>query len=172
MIQRLLAIAAGSLFLCSFAFAQSGSFSIDDEYSAYFPEKPKFQAELGQGAARHRSYGHTDEVNLIVYTATYQAGKTEFSENEIPGELKLYTKGQAMAVGGQIQSYEARSMNGNESATVVIWYEVNGVDIRKFSVLSYQDGHFFQWTVQDFPTLSKLDGKTLFDKHLHHFYVH
>jgi len=171
MIKKLVSITVVLFILCSYSFAENRSFSIDGKYNAYFPEKPKFLAELGQGSKRHRSYVYTDEENLIIYTATYQAGITRFAKKDVPKALENYVKGQALSVGGKVKSYKANSIGSNESAIFSVIYKYENVEIRKFGVLSYKGGRFYQWSVQNFPALSKLDGKTLFYNHLNQFSV-
>lgn len=166
-------VRAGILFflLSSNVFAEFAIYSIDDKFEAVFPANPQFAGELGEGKQKHRSYNYTDEGNLVVYTATYQVDKTRFKNSDVSAALSSYVKGQALVVGGSVESFSNKTIKGNSSAVFVVKFQHQGVSVRKYGVVSYKDGHFYQWAVQDFPSMSALDGKSIFDRYLANFSV-
>lgn len=166
-------VRAGILFflLSSNAFAEFAIYTIDNEFEAVFPANPQFAGELGEGKQKHRSYNFTDEGNLVVYTATYQVGETRFKKSDVSAALSNYVKGQALVVGGNVEAYSNKTIKGNDSAVFFVKFQYQGVPVRKYGVVSYKDGHFYQWAVQDFPSMSALDGKSIFNRYLQNFSV-
>jgi len=160
-----------ALFLCGNALAEFAIYTIDEEFEAVFPAKPQFIGEFGKGKLKYRSYNYTDEEGLIVYTATYQVGKNVVPKGGISEALSNYVNGQALVVDGSIEAYEKKVINGNDSATFIVGYQYQGVPIRKYGVVSYKGGHYYQWAVQDFPSMSKLSGENIFRRYLAYFVV-
>ena len=70
---------------------------------------------------------------------------------------------------GILTSYRNQSIDGNDSAVFSIKYELNGMPIRKYSVVAYKNGQFFQWAVADFPSQSSLSAEQIFNKYLANF---
>ncbi|SIS82564.1 hypothetical protein [Neptunomonas antarctica] len=152
--------------------AEYKAYDIDGKYRAVFGGVPIYEAELGAGSGKHRSYSYTDENSLIIYTATYQIGKTNFTNATLAKAIKNYVHGQSLAVGGSVLSYMQKTINGNQSAIFEIQYKMQGVIINKYAVVSYKNGHFYQWAIQELPVHSKLDGNHIFNTHLKSFLVH
>lgn len=171
MVKRIASVGLLVVFFCGKAFAEFAIYTIDDRYEAVFPASPRFGGELGEGAGKHRSYNYTDESNLIVYTATYQVGKTVFAKEDQAEAISNYVKGQAWSVGGNVDSYSLQRINGRDAAVFLISFSYQGVPVRKHGVVSYKGGHFYQWAVQDIPAVSGLDGETVFQRYLPHFRV-
>jgi hypothetical protein len=161
----------GLLMLCGSAFAEFSIYTIDNYFKAVFPGSPQNNGELGTGAQKHRSYSYTDESNLVVYTATYQLGKITFDTSSVSSALRNYVNGQASVIGGHVASYNNRAIQGNKSAIFLINFQFQGMSVRKHGVVSYKDGHFYQWAVQDFPGKSGMDGENIFTSYLDYFTV-
>ena len=161
----------GLLMLCGNAFAEFSIYTIDNRLRRVFPGNPQNNGELGTGAQKHRSYSYTDESNLVVYTATYQIGKTTFDASIVSSALRNYVNGQASVIGGHVASYSSRIIQGSKSATFLINFEFQGMSVRKYGVVSYRDGHFYQWAVQDFPGKSGMDAESIFVSYLEYFDV-
>ena len=153
------------------AFAEFSVYTIDNKFEAAFPAVPELTGETGEGKNKHRSYNYTDEKNLIIYTATYQVGKLVFKKSDISEALNYYVKGQAISVGGSVESYSNKNINGNDSAIFYVKLQYHGMPVRKYGVVSYKDGHFYQWAVQDIPTISSLNAKNIFNTYLDNFSV-
>lgn len=171
MIKRVLSAGVIFLLISNNVFAELSIYTIDDKFEAIFPGNPQFAGELGEGNQKHRGYNYTDEDNLIVYTATYQVGETRYKRSDVSAALRNYVKGQALVVGGSVKTYSNKIINGNNSAVYFVKYQTQGVPVRKYGVVSYKGGHFYQWTVQDFPSISSLDGENIFNRHLVNFLV-
>ncbi|MCF6192857.1 MAG: hypothetical protein L3J46_00800 [Kangiellaceae bacterium] len=152
--------------------AEMKAYTIDNKYKAAFPAKPQYAGEMGSGQRKHKSYNYTDEETWVMYAATYHVGEALFSDEQIPDALDNYVKGQAVAVRGVVKSNSIRQVNENSSAIFFIEYQYQEVTIRKFGIVSYKSGHFYQWTVQDFPSLSKGNAKNIFRAHLKQFKIH
>jgi hypothetical protein len=157
------------ILLCGNAYAQFAIYTIDNQYKAVFPGSPQFVGETGNGDQRYRSYNYTDQGNGIVYTATYQVGKTHFSKKDVPQAIRNYVNAYAQVGNGIFTSYRNQLIDGNDSAVFSIKYELNGVPIRKYSVVAYKNGQFFQWAVADFPSQSALSAEQIFNKYLANF---
>lgn len=157
------------ILLCGNAYADFAIYTIDNQYRAVFPGSPQFTGEAGNGDQRYRGYNYIDQGNGIVYTATYQVGKTHFSKKDVPEAIRGYVKGQSQAINGIITSYRKQIIDGNDSAVFSVKYELNGVPIRRYSVVAYKNGQFFQWTVGDFPSQSSLSAEQIFNKYLPNF---
>ena len=138
MIKRLISVSVLFLVFSSNAFAEFSIYTIDKKFEAVFPANPQFTGELGEGIQKHRSYNYTDESNLIVYTATYQVGKTRFKKSDVSEALSNYVKGQALVVGGSVKSYSNKNIDGNNSAIFHIKFQYQGVPVRKYGVVSYK----------------------------------
>ncbi len=151
--------------------AEIRTYSIENKYEAAFPAPPKYSGEMGKKEKKHRSYSYTDEANLIIYTATFQVGKFDFDSSSIQGALSQYAKGQAQVVKGKLSSYESKKRGDNFSATFMVKYQYQGVAVRKYSVVSYSNRSFYQWSVQDFPLISILDAQKIFKKHIKEFVI-
>ncbi len=165
-------IVLGLLFISvSATAAEIEAFSIEGKYRAAFPEAPNFSAGMGTGNSLHRSYEYTDEENLVIYTATFQVGTVEFKERDLPKALADHVSGQALSVNGKVGSIDIKIVNENLSAVFSITYAYKGVTIRKFGIVSYNGGHFYQWAVQDFPSLSHLSAEEIFNKHINLFSI-
>lgn len=157
------------ILLCGNAHAQFTIYTIDNQYNAVFPGSPQFAGETGSGDQKYRSYNYTDQGNGIVYTATYQVSKTHFSKKDVPAALRYYVNGYAKVGNGIVTSYRNQLIDGNDSAVFSMKYELNGVPIRKYSVVAYKNGQFFQWAVADFASLSSLSAEQIFNKYLANF---
>ena len=145
--------------------------NIDNKFDAAFPSNPQFAGDLGNGEQKHRSYNYTDESNLIIYTATYQAGETHFKKSDISAALNNYVKGQALVAGGNVESYSKRNIDGNDSAVFYVKYQYQGVPVRKYGVVTFKNGHFYQWAVQDFPSMSNLNAENIFNTYIKDFTI-
>jgi hypothetical protein len=159
------------IFLCGNAHAEFTIYTIDNQYKAVFPESPQFTGEIGNGNQKHRSYNYTDQSNGIVYSATYQVGKTHFSKKDVPEAIRNYVKGQAVAFNGVVTAYRIQIIDGNDSAVFSIKYEPQGVPVRKYGVVAYKNGQFFQWAIQDFASRSSLSAEKIFNKYLANFSI-
>lgn len=157
--------------ICGESLAGYSVYTIEKKFEAVFPSNPKFVGELGEGKEKHRSYNAADESNLIIYTATYQVGKTRFKKSDVPVALKNYVKGLALSVDGKVVDYSYKIVNGHESAVYSMKYQLQGVSLRKYGIVSYKDGHFYLWSVQDLPSMSKQSAKVIFNKYLTNFSV-
>lgn len=159
------------ILLCGNAYAEFGIYTINNQYKAAFPANPQFIGESGSGEQKHRGYNYTDEGNLIFYTAVYQVGKTHYEKKDVPEAIRNYVKNQALAANGIVTSYRKQFIDGNNSAVFSIKYQLQGLPLRKFGVVSYKNGQFFQWTVQDFPSRSSLSAEQIFNKYLANFSI-
>lgn len=157
--------------LCENAYAEFAIYTIDNQYKVVFPGSPQFTGELGNGDQKHRSYNYTDEGNLIVYTATYQVGKTHYRKKDVPEAIRNYVNGQSLVANGIVTSYRKQLIDGNDSAVFSIKYELQGMPIHKYGVVSYKNGQFFQWAVQDFASRSSLSAEKIFNKYLANFSI-
>ncbi len=171
MIKKVISAVVLLLLLSGNVFAELTIYTIDNKFEAVFPGNPQLAGEIGEGKQEHRSYNYTDEDSLIVYTATYQVGETRYKLSDVSAALSNYVKGQALVVGGSVKTYSNKMINGNNSAVFFVKYQYQGLPVRKFGVVSYKDGHFYQWAVQDFPSISSLDGESIFNRHLVNFLV-
>ncbi len=117
--------------LCGNACAQFAVYTIDNQYKAVFPGSPQFAGETGNGDQRYRSYNYTDQGNGIVYTATYQLGKTHFGKKDVPQAIRNYVNAYAQMGNGVLASYWNQSIDGKDAAVFSIKYELNGMLIRK-----------------------------------------
>ena len=170
MIKRIISVGI-FLLLSGNAFAEFTVYTIDKKLEAVFPAKPQFTGELGKGKQKSRSYNHTDENNIIVYNATYQVGTVYFNENEVIDALRYYVQGQVQSVNGKLISKQNKIIGGNKSVIFSISFQFQGVSGRKYSVVSYKNGHFYQWSVQDLPGHSKLAAKKIFNTYVGNFSV-
>lgn len=166
-------ISAGILFLLAYgnAFAEFKAYTIDNKFEAAFPAKPQFHGELGQGEAKHRGYNYVDEDNAIVYTAIYQVGENSVKKSNELKLLRVYIEGLVLTAGGSMKSYSNQNINGNSSAVFHMKYKSLGYPTRKYAVVSYKDGRFYQWSVKDFPSISSLNAEDIFNAHFGKFLV-
>lgn len=171
MIRRAINIGALFCLLSCNSIADFAIYTIDNQFEVALPAPPRLVGELGEGKQKHKSYDYTDERNMVVYTATYQVGITRFRPADIPVALSNYVKGQALSVAGIVTSYSNMTINNNESAVFLVTYQHKGMTVRKYGVVSYKDGHFYQWTVQDSPSISSLEAKTIFNEYIGKFLV-
>ena len=171
MIKQIISVGVLFLLLSGNAFAEFAVYTIDNKFEAVFPANPQFAGELGEGKQKHRGYNYADESNLIVYTATYQVGETHFKKSDVSEALSNYVKGQALVVGGSVQSYRKKNIDENSSAVFYVKFQYQGMPVRKYGVVSYKNGHFYQWAVQDFSYMSKLDAQNIFGTYLGNFTV-
>lgn len=163
----------GWLVLMLFAspvFADISVYTIDGKIEAAFPKQPQLIGELGEGRQKHRSYQVTDDNNLI-FAVTYQLGKTRFKRKDIAEAISLYVKGNALSVGGRIQSQRAVKIGGNEGTYYVVEYELQGIPVQKFGAVIYRDGQFYSWTVQELKGVTKGSAANVFREHARHFSV-
>lgn len=159
------------ILLCGDAQAQFAIYTIDNQYKAVFPGRPQFGGETGTGDQKYRSYNYTDQGNGIVFTATYQVGKTRFSRKDVPAAIHYYVSAYAKVGNGIVTSYRNQLVDGNDSAVFSVKYELNGTPIRKYSVVAYKNGQFFQWAVADFETRSSMSAEQIFNHYLANFSV-
>lgn len=152
-------------------FAEFKIYTVDKKLEAVFPSNPQLTGSRGEGVQEHRSYNYVDEDNLIFYTATYQVGMAHFKKDEVKEALSDYVKGQTLAIIGSIKSYRNKNINGNSSAIYHIDYSLEGVPVRKYGIVSYKDGRFYNWAVQDFPSISKIHAKDIFNEYFSDFSV-
>ena len=146
-------------------------YSVDGKFEAAFPSNPEFNGETGKGKERFRSYSYTDENNLVVYTAIYQVDESRFKKGDVPKALRNFVEGQALIVGGHVKSYSANNRVGPNSAVFHVKYEYQGMPVRKYGVVAYRGNRFYQWTVQDFPSMSRIDGRDIFETYVGRFAV-
>ncbi len=164
------------IFLLVFLFSSNSYaeflvYSIEDKFSAAFPGKPQFTGEIGQGKNRLRSYNFTDEENFLVYAATYQVGKSRYRKEDIPEAIRYYIKGSALVLGGEVISQRMTKLEGFHGAYFTIQYHVKGITAKKYGVVVYKHGHFYQWTIQEILTLSKQDAENIFNTYVKYFSV-
>jgi hypothetical protein len=146
-------------------------YTVEGNIQAAFPGKPQYVGELGQGRQRHRSYQIADGKNVLAYAVTYQVGRTKFKQKDVADALRQYIKGQSLVVSGKIESFVPVRIQENEGAHFVIAYTLNGASVRKYGAVMYRDGQFFQWTVQDFPGISRQSGAHIFQAYVKHFSI-
>jgi hypothetical protein len=171
MIKQIISACVLFLLLSGNTFAKFAVYTIDKKIAAVFPANPQFAGEIGEGKHKYRSYTYTDESNLIIYSATYQVGKTRFKKSDVPEALSNYVKGHALLVDGSVKAYTNKNVDGNNSAVFYVEFQYQGVPVRKFGVVSYKNGHFYHWTVQDIPLMSKLNAQNIFNTYLRDFSV-
>jgi hypothetical protein len=153
------------------AFAEVSIYDIDNKVEAAFPHMPQLTGELGEGQQKYRSYSFTDEKNLIVFTVTYQVGKLYYKKGDIIAALKSHVDGQAISVGGNVVDFLIKTINNEKSSIYVVKYKYQGLPVVKHGVVTYKNGSFYQWTVQEFPSISTLSGKEIFQQYLSSFLV-
>lgn len=154
------------------AHAASTAFSIGDKFEAYFPDPPVYEGVMGKGSIKYKSFSFTDEQNIIIYGATYSVEPENSFARDIWGSLKNFVKGNASSVKGKLVYYDQVKVDSTPSAISQIDYRMDGVSVVKYSVVSYKDGRFFQWSVQYLPKYSKLDGEDVFIKYFRFFKVY
>ncbi len=153
------------------AVAEFRLYTIDNKFDVALPASPVLTGESGSGKNRYKSYNYTDENNIIIYNATYQVGTEHFNKNEVNDALGYYVQGQMQSVNGRLISKQYKTIDGNKSVTFSISFQLQGVSSRKYSVVSYKNGHFYQWSVQDLPEYSKLTAKNIFNTYVDNFSV-
>jgi len=144
---------------------------IDNRLEAVFPGEPQFIGEFGQGVSRHKGFNYVDETNQIIYTASYQVGEVRFKQQDVPEALHNYVKGKAIALGGRLEKYTPGEDPDIATAIFLITYSSRNIAVRLFGVVSYNNGHFAQWSVQDFPSESSLDGEDIFNTYISKYKV-
>lgn len=159
------------ILLCGDAEAQFAIYTIDNQYKTVFPASPQFAGETGSGEQKYRSYNYTDQGNGVVYTATYQVGKTHFNRKDVPAAIRSYVDAYAKVGGGKLTSYRNQLVGSNDSAVFSMQYQLNGVPVRKYSVVAYKNGQFFQWAVADFASRSSLSAEQIFNQYLANFSI-
>ncbi|MCP5170099.1 MAG: hypothetical protein H6999_10115 [Hahellaceae bacterium] len=150
-------------------FAGNKEFSIDGKFYAFFPFEPQFSGEIGQGAAKHRSYSATDESNIIIYNGTYQVGYATYKQDQVKKAMENYVLGQATIVGGSVVKSELIKHYQADAVLFEIHYSMEGVSVVKYGIAVYKRGHFYQWAVQEFPKFSKKNGRSIFEQGLRAF---
>lgn len=161
-----------SLLLCSLTvLADMSVYTLEARIRAAFPKQPEYIGELGQGNQRHRSYQTADETNLLAYALTYQVGRTIFKQKDVAEALRRYIAGQALVVGGIVESVTLVKIQGDEGAHFVVAYQLQGMSVRKYGAVMYRDGQFFQWTVQEFPGISQQSARSIFRAYVKDFSV-
>lgn len=157
--------------LCGNAYAEFTIYTINNQYEAVFPGSPQLTGEAGNGDQKYRGYNFTDQANGIIYTATYQIGKTTFKKKDVPEAIHNYVKGYAQLNNGIVTSYRSQLINGNDSAVFSTKLDLNGVTVRRYAVVAYKNGQFFQWAVTDFASLSLLSAEQIFTQYLPNFSI-
>ena len=151
------------------SFAEMFVYTIEGKIRAAFPAEPKFVGEVGQGNLRHRSYQILDEPNLLVYSLTWQIGKTVFRANDVPEALVNLTNGDATSVGGEVVSTSFVEIDGNTGIHYLTEYRMGDLEIRKYSASFYRDGKLYSWSVQEFRGLSLLSAEFVFRSYVTYF---
>ena len=153
--------------VCSFA--EMFIYTVEGKIRAAFPGQPVFVGELGQGNLRHRSYQFLDEPNVLVYSLTWQIGKTVFKANDVPEALLNLTTGDAISVNGDVVLTRFTKIDGNMGIHYTIAYRLGELEVRKYKASFYRDGQFFSWSVQDFPGISRFSAEASFLSYVAHF---
>jgi hypothetical protein len=136
---------------------------IENKFYAPFKGRPSFTGEMGE--ARIRGYNYIDESNFVFYSAVYQVNKTPFKKSDIIAALGNWVKGNAMAVSGSVLS---QTYAGNY-VDYVIQYNPHGYLVNKFARVIYNDGQFFQWSVQETVGLTPVSAKDIFVQNVSRF---
>lgn len=157
-------------FLHSFdGLAEISVYTIEGKIQAAFPASPKFVGEAGQGNQRHRSYQLVDDKNALVYAVTWQLGKTKFRSKDIAEAIRYYAKGDAFSTRGKLVSIEFVQINVNKGAHYIIDYRLGDLPVRKYTAVVYRDGHFYSWSVQEFPGVSRISAADIFRSYVRYF---
>lgn len=151
--------------------AEVSVYTIEGYIHGAFPEPPRFVGEIGKGNQRHRSYQSADEANLLVYAVTWQVGKTKFRNEDVHKAIQYYIGGDASVINGDVVSVDYRQIDNNNGAHYIIDYQLDNLQVRKYSAVIYRDGQFFAWSIQEFPGLSRLRAADIFQSFVQYFSV-
>jgi hypothetical protein len=145
--------------------------SVEKQLEAAFFGPPSFIGELGQGDERFRGFTSVNEQDLLICTASYQVEKVVYQESDVKEAVANFIKGQALLVGGTVTNQKIKWTGGGYRGQFTLTYNHQGVQARKHTAVIHQDGHFYQWSVQDIPGISKIDGRVIFNEYEKHFRV-
>lgn len=151
------------------SFADITIYTIEGQIQAAFPMQPKFMGEAGQGNQRHRSYQSMDPNSILIYSMTWQIGKTQFKKGDVSSALRYYADGDAISVRGRVSSFNYVDMHGNKGAEYVIRYISEGFEIFKYNATFYKSGQFYSWSVQEIVGMSRTSAKESFRSYVEYF---
>ena len=159
------------ILFANYSFAGVSVYSIDRKFEAVFPSQPQLIGELGKGEYKMRGFNANDELNFIVYTASYQTEKSAIKESSVNQEINDYIKGQALVVNGAITHQSIGKLDNKVSGYFVIDYIYSGIPVKKYGAVIYYDGRFYQWAVQEVPNVSKISGLSIFNEYVNQFKI-
>ena len=158
--------------LSSVASAEWALYLIDGAFYVPFPAKPEFLGEALPEGQKIRAYGYADEDAVLVYSAMHGGIiVSSHKQQSISKALREFAEGQALVVNGKVSSFTDVQHNGHPSARYIIDYQLQGVSVRKYGILSFVDGRVYQWVVQGFPGHSNPRADTVFDAHYRDLFV-
>lgn len=135
--------------------AEVAVYTVDGKFEAVFPSPPQLIGELGTGDYQMRGFNSSDQANLISYTASYQLRNIKHPAPTVEEEIKSFIVGQVLVVKGSLLQQSIGQFGSKPGAQFIISYNHSGIPVRKYGVVIYYDGRFYQWTIQEAPKLSK-----------------
>lgn len=151
--------------------AEPTIYTIEGKFEAVFPGQPEFSGEMGEGKLRQKQYSYLDQTNTIMYTAYYQVDNSTVSMDVIGSYIKGVIKGKALAMNGTVLHQDIGKLGSDYGGYFTINYKYKGATARNNGAVIYHDGHVYQWSVTDFPSISTIDGQNIFNNYVKYFRV-
>jgi hypothetical protein len=164
------AVACIIMIFASVSLLQGDVYKVQNLFNAYFPSKPEYLGQMGNGTNSTIAYRCVNETSLLSYTLLFTPNRRKIPENEIFVNLAAYAKGSILGVqDGSISPIKQHYIKSIPSVLYTSSYSSSGVRINKFAVTSFVDGRYVTWSVQEYVGASTQDAKTSFEKHLKSF---
>ena len=151
--------------------AEPSIYTIEGKFEAVIPGQPEFSGEMGEGKLRQKQYSYLDQTNTIMYTAYYQVDKSTVSKDVIGSYIQGVINGTALAMNGTVSYQDIGTLGSDYGGKFTINYKYHGSPVRHYGAVIYRDGHTYQWSVTDFPSISAIDGQNIFNNYVKYFRV-
>lgn len=147
--------------------AEPSIYTIEGKFEAVFPGQPEFSGEI----MRLRQYSYLDQSNTIMYTAFYQVVESMVKKDVIDSFIQGVINGKALAMNGTVSYQDIGTLGSDYGGKFTINYKYQGAPVRNFGAVIYRDGHVYQWSVTDFPSISAINGQNVFNSYVKYFRV-
>ena len=150
--------------------AANTTYTINGLFTAVFPHKPTHQ-KVSQGHRILRAYRAEDHRNSMIYLASDSYSEEKKLTNKSGKAIQWMLEGIAESTYGTVTSFRKTSIDGYDSAFFTIYYSYLGLTGEWHGVVTFRDGHFLQWGVQEIHGRSSESAKSVFEEYLPHYSV-
>jgi hypothetical protein len=150
-------------------FAEIRAYIIEGEVQAAFPMEPTLLGDMGEGKYRTRAYQYDDENNLVSYYVALSLGKLNYKKDDIEQAMDFYIQGKMIPIKGVLISKKITINGYSATARLIYQWRLKGILLTTYSAIIYHQGHYYEWSVEEYQGHSKQSANEIFNAYIHLF---